>query len=611
MSEGFADTPEQEELRQLLLKEGQAHLFKDWKASDTAAQRAAFYAQIGTLDASYPGGLAAYLKSARTLLIDSATGANPLDGWTPAVPAGESLELGSPTWLGYEAKGSAEVAASAFVLVAGGLGERLGYSRIKVELPTETATGTCYLKYYVDTLLALQREAGCGPLPLAIMVSGDTEKLTAELLAANNNFGAAPGQITLMKQEKVAALADNDAAIAAEGPYEVQAKPHGHGDVHVLLHQTGLVKKWAAAGRRWVYFFQDTNALGFRPLLATLGKAATDGLHCTFLAVPRLPGQAVGGIARLDHADGRAMTLNVEYNQLDPLLKATGGSGDVAGPDGVHSPFPGNINQFVLACGPYAETLERTSGVLGEFVNPKYKDASKKAFKKPARLECMMQDYPKVLGPEEKVGFVQVAAWASFSPCKNATADAATKKPPACALSAEADQYHHCAELLRWAGCDVAAQSQPEAWGGVAVDNVRPAVVLAPAFAPSLATLRARLPHPAFVKVSERSTLVLDGDVEVRSLALDGGLVVKCKPGARAVVDHCEATNGGFVRSPCAPDAAEALKIRGYYTAKASNVPTFELDSGAWLITTRGGEVVCEREKPLRVEVMGCQAGCA
>ena len=56
------------------------------------------------------------------------------------------------------------------------------------------------------------------------------------------------------------------------------------------------------------------------------------------------------------------------------------------------------------------------------------------------------------------------------------TADAATKKPPACALSAEADQYHHCAELLRWAGCDIAKQSQPEAWGGVAVDNVRPAV---------------------------------------------------------------------------------------------------------------------------------------
>ena len=33
----------------------------------------------------------------------------------------------------------------------------------------------------------------------------------------------------------------------------------------------------------------------------------------------------MGGIAKLDHADGRTMTLNVEYNQLDPLLKAQTG----------------------------------------------------------------------------------------------------------------------------------------------------------------------------------------------------------------------------------------------------------------------------------------------
>ena len=94
-------------------------------------------------------------------------------------------------------------------------------------------------------------------------------------------------------------------------------------------------------------------------------------LHCNFLTVPRLPGQAVGGVAKLTHEDGREMTLNVEYNQLGPLLKATvDPRGDVAGADGVHSPYPGNINQFVLACGPYAQTLERTRGVMGEFVNP-------------------------------------------------------------------------------------------------------------------------------------------------------------------------------------------------------------------------------------------------
>lgn len=37
-------------------------------------------------------------------------------------------------------------AQAAFVLVAGGLGERLGYSGIKLALPVESASGKCFLQ---------------------------------------------------------------------------------------------------------------------------------------------------------------------------------------------------------------------------------------------------------------------------------------------------------------------------------------------------------------------------------------------------------------------------------------------------------------------------------
>lgn len=47
---------------------------------------------------------------------------------------------------------------------------------------------------------------------------------------------------------------------------------------------------------------------------------------------------------------GRAMVINVEYNQLDPLLKATGHpDGDVNCETG-YSPYPGNINQVIILC---------------------------------------------------------------------------------------------------------------------------------------------------------------------------------------------------------------------------------------------------------------------
>ncbi len=72
---------------------------------------------------------------------------------------------------------------------------------------------------------------------------------------------------------QVACLADGAAHLALEkgDAFALQTKPHGHGDVHSLLHTSGLLRRWVAGGTRWVCFFQDTNALVFRALPAALG----------------------------------------------------------------------------------------------------------------------------------------------------------------------------------------------------------------------------------------------------------------------------------------------------------------------------------------------------
>jgi UDP-sugar pyrophosphorylase len=76
-----------------------------------------------------------------------------------------------------------------------------------------------------------------------------------------------------MKQGKVAALLDNDARLALEDddPYCLLVKPHGHGDVHALMHSSGTARAWQKEGVRWVYFFQDTNGLAIMSLAAMLG----------------------------------------------------------------------------------------------------------------------------------------------------------------------------------------------------------------------------------------------------------------------------------------------------------------------------------------------------
>ena len=70
--------------------------------------------------------------------------------------------------------------------------------------------------------------------------------------------------------------------------------------------------------------------------------------------------------------------------------------------------WAGNINQLILKMDSYAAALEETHGIIAEFVNPKYKDSTKTAFKSATRLECMMQDFPKALPPDASIGFTVI-----------------------------------------------------------------------------------------------------------------------------------------------------------------------------------------------------------
>lgn len=128
----------------------------------------------------------------------------------PSVPKGVELDYSKEEMiLHYEGLGEKEMKRTGFVLVAGGLGERLGYKGIKVAIPMDVVTETTFLGYYIAYILAIQEKLGDGNrLPFAIMTSDDTHALTVELLEKNNYFGMEPKQITLIKQEKVPALLD-------------------------------------------------------------------------------------------------------------------------------------------------------------------------------------------------------------------------------------------------------------------------------------------------------------------------------------------------------------------------------------------------------------------
>lgn len=288
------------------------------------------------------------------------------------------------------------------------------------------------------------------------------------------------------------------------------------------------------------------------------------------------------------------MVINVEYNQLDPLLK-TQGESDVADPDTGYSPFPGNANNLVIELEAYAKTLNgEDQGVVIEFVNPKYKDDSRTEFKKATRLECMMQDIPKLFQKElkrdAKIGFTSFDRWYTFSPAKNSleSGQDAVKggnNAPGTLSSAESDLYVQYQRKLSQAGASLPDEEMVSV-SGIPV-TAGPRVILSPSFAVTQREIREKIGN---VSLSTRSSLIIDGrHVELKNLNLDGALVIKVlHKDASVVVDGLDLQNKGWGFVECDENAPETVQIRGYTMDKIETKEYIIEDAGSYVIDSSG-----------------------
>ena len=607
------------ELYDVLQDAGQSDILNTLR-SGKVEQALPLFEQLAGFHDKYPGGIGAYVSKARDLLRKAQTGVSSFQGMVPQVPDGETLKFLSDDYVAAERAGVIAAKETAFVMVAGGLGERLGYNGIKISLPVETTSCTSHIEHYIRCIMVLGSGGPDGipdscP-PFAIMTSDETHLKTLELLEANDYFGYPREKITLLKQDKVPCLASSDAQLATDpkNPYKLLAKPHGHGDVHYLLHTSGTARRWLhQEKKKWVVFFQDTNGLVFHSMCAALGVSVKRDFDANSIAGPRLAKQAMGAIVRLEKSapsshGTESITCNVEYNLLDPMLRATSAfpEGDVNVEETGVSPFPGNMNQLIFKLSTYVQTISKSGGVVPEFVNPKYVDESRTSFKKPTRLECMMQDLPRQLPLGSKVGFTTVSGGGDgpdggkgmdcvrfYSPVKNNVTDAAKKQQtggsPACASSAEAQVYETMYRLLRgsgvhFLGCSSDSQSSEKRsdegleykerlWMGVRVREY-PRVVLPPQC--SLTSDWCRQCFQGNLALSQRSTVLVKGKGRVvfkGNVSVDGALVVDT--GSReentVVIEDLNVSNAGWEFQALEGDInswPEFLQIRGYSILK-------------------------------------------
>ena len=119
-------------------------------------------------------------------------------------------------------------------------------------------------------------------------------------------------------------------------------------------------------------------------------------------------------------------------------------------------------------------------------------------FKSATRLECMMQDYPKLLKSGERVGFTQIDRKFCFSTVKNDLKTAAQKVkgnlPPESASVCEQEFYWLNREILKICGVEFEEDKVPvvKSFAGIPVPEAT-RVVLLPEFGVTLAEIQKKI----------------------------------------------------------------------------------------------------------------------
>ena len=543
---------------------------------------AALAAELTSIDAVYTGGLKEYVATGRRLLQETGTGVSDL---RPA-PLVTAPLAGTAAHASNEETAVEELRHTAFVLVAGGLGERLGYSGIKVKLPVGSATPTTYLEHYFAWIKAVAGPDAC----VAIMTSSDTHAPTIAMLEEHGSFGLT--SVAVVQQQTVPCLSDKDGKIALQpGTSKLLRKPHGHGDVHGLLLANGVLEAWQSRNVRWAVFFQDTNAAMTLTVPQTIATMAKDSVAMAFTCVPRNSGEAVGALASAVCRDGVRRVQNVEYNVFDAAYAEAAAKDPAAAMK--PSDYGGSINTLLVAFGPYAAAVTKTAGRVPEFINPKFADDAKTVFKSPTRVESLMQDVVLLLPEDSRVVGV-IFDSSLYTPLKNQLTDGVAKAAKGiaahCGATAEEAVIAQRRGLMEATGvslpCDQARSVTIQ--GKLAV-NLFPIIVFDARFAALFTGLKQRLPSPSNVKVSARSCLVVHGDVTIEALTLNGTLVINAAPGATVVIRRLTVINRGWQAVPLeeGADADEVAKVRGYTLARTEQC-VLNFDQGDHIVNEAG-----------------------
>lgn len=341
--------PHKDELLARLRPIGQEHLLAFWDDL-SPGQRATLAEQIGEIDPQ----LFTRLRSERTASADQQR-----SHWTELArqaKAPAAVRLGSDDSFSAQAResGAAAIARGevGMILVAGGLGTRLGFDQPKGMFRLGPVSQRSLFQIVIEQLRAVSQRCG-GAIPLYVMTSPATDAVTREFLAANQNFGLRDEDVSIFRQATMWAVDEPFERILLASRGSLFLGPDGHGGMLSALARSGSL---AAAGRRGIrHFFYgqiDNPLLQVCDPLLVGGHIQAGSQMTTQVVRKRDPLERVGNVVTIGN-----QTHVIEYSDLPPEIARQ------TNPDGSLALWAGNLavhlfdREFLEAMSTQADAL--------------------------------------------------------------------------------------------------------------------------------------------------------------------------------------------------------------------------------------------------------------
>lgn len=257
----------------------------------------------------------------------------------PIFPLAQRLErVQTDRWFGFSPQTAKYIASGklGLLLLAGGMGSRLGHDLPKGTFPIAPVSGKSLFQIHFEKLCRLWQHYG-NPLPLYVMTSRTTHEETVKYLAQNQYFGYPEEKVTIFPQGEMPALNAEDGTLFLASPERLFFGPDGHGGLISALLEHGMYETMRSLGVETLQTFHVDNPL------VPMGQEQLVDFHLraesemTSVAVEKSePLERVGNLVQSE--DGRVCV--VEYMDFpESLAKKRDATGQLlfwAGSIGIH-----------------------------------------------------------------------------------------------------------------------------------------------------------------------------------------------------------------------------------------------------------------------------------